>query len=149
MRKTIVYAVIALVIILIGFGVVKIFDIGGYKFNKIDLTEYVNLNKSTGKHLIYVYDDSTKENKEYTKVVKEVMAGKDTKVNALDYAKLTTNEDKEKVKSANFYINQSLKDDNITVPMIIYIEDGKMRGGFMGTTEKANVEKFVKDNGIK
>lgn len=147
-KKILVYGV-PVVVALILFLLIRIFNPFGYKFNEIGLDEYEKLNEGKGTELIYVYNDKEDSGKVYSDIVKSVMEKKKTKVFALDYNKLNDEDIKKFIDASTYTKTLADSDEGYTIPMILYLDNGKIKASIMGTCEKSDFEKFIKDSDVK
>ena len=149
MKKSILLYGVPVVVALILFLLIRMFDPFGYKFEEIGLDKYEQLNKSKGTEIVYIYDEKEDSGKVYSDIIKSVMEKQKTKLFALDYNSLKE-EDIKKFINANSY-TKTLADseEGFLVPMVIYLKDGKVKASIMGTCEKKDFEKFIKDNGVR
>lgn len=150
MKKALVYGGITLVVVIIIVVLIKIFNPFGYRFNEMTLDEYVNYNRDNGPVLLYVYDESKEGAKEYSDIIRTALENKETPTYALNYEKITSDAEKEKFKNANV-LTITLKDDvlNNSIPMLILVENGKIKTSIGGIYTQKEFDKFVKENKIK
>lgn len=149
MKKNILFIGVPILLAIAVFVFIKIDNPFAYKFTDIDVNTFVKLNSSKTQKMIYIKDESFKEGKVYTNVIKTVFKGSKKKIYQLDYNKLT-DEEKNTFISANSTILESSKSAaGFTTPMFIVINTDGTSTIQMGVFEKNDFEQFVKDNKLK
>ena len=149
MKKTILLYGVPVVVAVLLFLLIRIFNPFGYKFNEIGLEEYEKLNKEKTTEIVYIYDDKEDSGQVYSDIIKSVMEDKKTKVFALDYNNLKENDIKKFINANDYTKTLADSEEGYLIPMVLYLEDGKVKASIMGTCEKKDFEKFIKDNGVK
>lgn len=151
MKKNIIFYGIPLVLAIIIFVLIRTFNPFAYSFNEISLDDYIKINEEKkGTYFIYVYTNDEEEGEVYTNIIKSVMEDKNTEVYALDYQKIESDKNTKKFIEANEYTKTiSENNEGYTVPMVIILEDGKVKSSIMGAVEEKDFSDFVKLNEVK
>lgn len=151
MKRNIIFYGIPLLLAIIIFLLIRTFNPFAYSFNEITLDDYIKINEEKdGTYFIYVYNDDLDEGEVYTNIIKTVMEDKKTKVYSLDYQKIESDKNTKKFIEANEYTKTiSENNEGYMIPMVLIIENGKVKASIMGTTEEKDFSDFVKINEVK
>lgn len=146
MKKLII---IAIVVVLILFGIFKLFDKSKYQFEQINLNQYEKLNHEKETVLLYVYDKNQKDVLKYTEIIKTNLTDKKIKTYALDYSNFNENE-KTKMKNANEATkNLDIEQYKTALPMLVLMKNGMVIGSINGVYTNKEIKEFIERNKVK
>ena len=109
---------------------------------KIDLDEYLELNKSESRKLIYVGDNGI-VSQELTPVLKELLRSSHKQAYYYEHTSLDNDNQMKFVKSNSV----TSKEEGYILPFLIVVEDKKVVASYEGYLDRDNLIKFLKEEG--
>ena len=109
---------------------------------KIDLDEYLELNKSESRKLIYVGDNGI-VSQELTPVLKELLRSSHKQEYYYEHKSLDNDNQMKFVKSNSV----TSKEEGYILPFLIVVEDKKVVASYEGYLDRDNLIKFLKEEG--
>ena len=130
-----------------GYNVLKSFvtnsqkPVDTYSFNKINVSEYINLLNS--KELTYIYMCSDTSCKEQNRILDDISKTRKFKVNYLNLDEVTTVGDWELLNNSD-----KIFEDTWFVPVNIVVKNGKIKSYKMEVLDENGLIEFLEDNGM-
>ena len=109
---------------------------------KIDLDEYLELNKSESRKLIYVGDNGI-VSQELTPVLRELLRSSHKQAYYYEHKSLDNDNQMKFVKSNSV----TSKEEGYILPFLIVVEDKKVVASYEGYLDRDNLIKFLKEEG--
>ncbi|MBS7021260.1 MAG: hypothetical protein KH135_05330 [Firmicutes bacterium] len=108
---------------------------------KVDFKEYLKLNESESRKLIYVGDNGI-VSQELTPVLKEILVKNHKQAYFFEHKGLNSDEQLKFVKSNSV----TSKEDGYILPFIIVVENKKVVASYEGYLDRESLETFLKKN---
>ena len=143
MRRMFKLIGIPFIIALIIFLFIKFIWLKGFEFSDITIDEYVTFYNSNNEGIIYVTEDGAVKKEEFEDILGRSFEDKKIIVYKLDLTSITEDERKKFIDATEF------KDSEFTIPMLVYIKDGKMVDLISGYAPEYKVQELIEKNNIE
>ena len=134
--------------VVIVIGIVLFIKLGfnyEYKFTKITLIKYIELNQSKELSVIQIVDDTTQVSKTTSDIIKKVFQGRKRKIYLLDITNLT-DEEKLEFINANSLTKETM---SYSTPTLLVVQNGVTLDSKVGIFSEDELINFIIKNDIK
>ncbi len=114
-----------------------------FKFNDMTVDEYVSFYNSSNEGIIYVTKEDAVMKEEFEEVIIKYFHDKKMEVYKLDLTEVS-GDDEQKFIDANDFV-----DNEYVIPMLVYVNDGKVEDSIFGYVPDYKMEEFVLKNNIE